>query len=146
MGPLALAVIVLAGWMWWTGRLKRLTGRDAMAIAMGILGIALVLRGKPLLGAAPAVLTGLYALWRFNKGAAQTKIPPPVQPDMNRPPMNIVEARALLGVDESADAEAIRAAHRRLIALIHPDRGGTEELARKINAARDALLRHHGEK
>jgi hypothetical protein len=141
MGPLALAVIALIGWMWWTGRLKRLTGRDAMAIAMGILGVALVLRGKPLLGAAPAVLTGLYALWRFNKGAAATHIPPPAPPAMN-----IVEARALLGVDESADADAIRAAHRRLIALIHPDRGGTEELARKINAARDALLRHHGEK
>lgn len=141
MGPLALAVIALVGWMWWTGRLKRLTGRDAMAIAMGILGVALVLRGKPLLGAAPAVLTGLYALWRFNKSAAPPPVPPPASP-----PMNIVEARALLGVDESADADAIRAAHRRLIALIHPDRGGTEELARKINAARDALLRHHGEK
>jgi hypothetical protein len=141
MGPLALAVIALVGWMWWTGRLKRLTGRDAMAIAMGILGVALVLRGKPLLGAAPAVLTGLYALWRFNKSAARTPVPPPAPP-----PLNIVEARALLGVDESADADTIRAAHRRLIALIHPDRGGTEELARKINAARDALLRHHGEK
>ncbi len=141
MGPLALAVIALVGWLWWTGRLRRLTGRDAMAIAMGILGVALVLRGKPLLGAAPAVLTGLYALWRFNKSTARTSVPPPAPP-----PLNIVEARALLGVDESADADTIRAAHRRLIALIHPDRGGTEELARKINAARDALLRHHGEK
>ena len=141
MGPLALAVVALAGWMWWTGRLKRLTGRDALAIAMGILGVALVLRGKPLLGAAPAVLTGLYALWRFNQSAGPPPVPPPAAP-----PMNIVEARALLGVDESADADAMRAAHRRLIALIHPDRGGTEELARKINAARDALLRHYGEK
>jgi hypothetical protein len=141
MGPLALAIIALVGWMWWTGRLKRLTGRDAMAIAMGVLGVALVLRGKPLLGAAPAVVTGLYVLWRFNKSAARASVPPPAPP-----PLNIVEARALLGVDESADADTIRAAHRRLIALIHPDRGGTEELARKINAARDVLLRHHGEK
>lgn len=140
MGPIALAVIALAGWMWWTGRLKRLTAQDAMAIAMGVLSVVLILRGKPILGLAPAVLTGLYTLWRYNKGASR-KVPPPPPP-----PVDVAEARALLGVDESADAEAIRAAHRRLIALTHPDRGGTEALARKINTARDVLLRHHSEK
>lgn len=141
MGPVGLALIALIGWMWWTGRLRRITGQDAMAIAMGVLAVVLILRGRPLLGLAPAVLTGLYTLWRYNKGASQARVPPPAPA-----PIDIIEARALLGVSESADAEAIRAAHRRLIALIHPDRGGTEELARKINAARDALLRHHGEK
>jgi DnaJ family protein C protein 19 len=38
------------------------------------------------------------------------------------------------------DADAIRAAHRRLIAEIHPDRGGSAEEARRVNAARDLLL------
>ena len=37
-------------------------------------------------------------------------------------------------------AAAIRAAHRRLIASVHPDKGGTEALAAQINAARDLLL------
>lgn len=50
------------------------------------------------------------------------------------------EARALLGVRESDDAETIRAAHRRLIARVHPDQGGTPELARRTNMARDVLL------
>ena len=35
---------------------------------------------------------------------------------------------------------ARRAAHRRLIASVHPDKGGTEALAAQINAARDLLL------
>lgn len=141
MGPLALAVIALLGWMWWTGRLKRMTGQDAMAIAMAVLALVLLAKGKPLLSAAPALLTGAYAMWRFNRIAPGAKLPqaPPV-------PADIAEARALLGVGESADADEIRAAHRRLIALTHPDRGGTEALARRINTARDVLLRHHGEK
>ena len=56
-------------------------------------------------------------------------------------PMNPAEARRLLGVKPGADAEAIRAAHRRIIARVHPDAGGSEELARKINLARDLLLK-----
>ena len=51
------------------------------------------------------------------------------------------EARAVLGVDAGADAEAIRAAHRRLVTAVHPDKGGSADLTRRINAARDVLLR-----
>ena len=51
------------------------------------------------------------------------------------------EARAVLGVGAEADAAAIRAAHRRLVQAVHPDKGGSAELTRRINAARDTLLR-----
>ena len=51
------------------------------------------------------------------------------------------EARAVLGVDAGADADAIRAAHRRLVTAVHPDKGGSADLTRRINAARDVLLR-----
>src|SRR3546814_17259543 len=60
--------------------------------------------------------------------------------------MQVAEARALLGLGENSSVEDIRADHRRLISLMHPDRGGTEALAQKINAARDVPLRHHDEK
>ena len=51
------------------------------------------------------------------------------------------EARDVLGVSPTADADAIRAAHRRLVSAVHPDKGGSAELTRRINAARDPLLR-----
>jgi DnaJ family protein C protein 19 len=51
------------------------------------------------------------------------------------------EARAVLGVDAGADADAIRAAHRRLVSAVHPDKGGSADLTRRINAARDVLLK-----
>ncbi|WP_242119030.1 J domain-containing protein [Sphingomonas lacusdianchii] len=50
------------------------------------------------------------------------------------------EARAILGVGKDAKAGEIRAAHRRLMQAVHPDRGGSADLARRINAARDVLL------
>ena len=53
----------------------------------------------------------------------------------------VADARAVLGVSLRADADAIRAAHRRRMGEVHPDRGGAPELARRVNAARDLLLR-----
>lgn len=50
------------------------------------------------------------------------------------------EARAILGVGADAKVGEIRAAHKRLMQAVHPDRGGSADLARRINAARDVLL------
>ena len=52
-----------------------------------------------------------------------------------------VEARSILGVPADATPEAINAAWRRLMGRAHPDQGGTEGLAARLNAARDRLLR-----
>ena len=58
--------------------------------------------------------------------------------------MSDSDARAILGVAQDADATAIQAAYRRLMTRAHPDAGGTEGLAAKLNAARDRLLRPTG--
>lgn len=50
------------------------------------------------------------------------------------------DARDVLGVSVQASETDIRAAHRRLMAELHPDRGGSAERARQVNAARDTLL------
>jgi hypothetical protein len=54
--------------------------------------------------------------------------------------MSVEEAYAVLGLAHGADAEAIREAHRRLMVKLHPDHGGSDYLATKINRARDVLL------
>jgi DnaJ-domain-containing protein 1 len=58
-----------------------------------------------------------------------------------KPVMPEAEACDILGVDAGADAETIRAAHRRLVSAVHPDRGGSAGLTRRINVARDVLLK-----
>lgn len=50
-------------------------------------------------------------------------------------------ARALLGVNANASAADIRAAYRAKMAQAHPDRGGSNETAARLTAARDLLLR-----
>lgn len=54
---------------------------------------------------------------------------------MNRP-----EALAVLGLAEGAAKEDIVAAHRKLMQKLHPDRGGNDYLAAKVNQAKDLLL------
>jgi hypothetical protein len=76
--------------------------------------------------------------------------PPSIEQEGEQPsPPSIefseAEARQILGVDAGADADAIRAAHRRLIQRLHPDRGGSPYLAAQINRAKELLLAKLGE-
>ena len=52
----------------------------------------------------------------------------------------VFRARKLLGVRAEADRGEIIAAHKRLVAMVHPDRGGTGAQVHEANAARDLLL------
>jgi hypothetical protein len=50
------------------------------------------------------------------------------------------EALEVLGLETGADEAAIRAAHKRLLGLVHPDHSGSAYLAKKVEQARDTLL------
>jgi len=60
-----------------------------------------------------------------------------------RGPMSQEEAYQILGLQPGAKAEDIVHAHRTLMKRIHPDQGGTNYLAARVNEAKDTLLRQH---
>ena len=78
-----------------------------------------------------AYLDRVHEDWRSHRRA-----PPRASSDG----MTEEEARAVLGVGPDATREEIVQAHRRLMQRLHPDRGGSDYLAAKLNAAKDLLL------
>jgi hypothetical protein len=126
---MGLIVLVAAGalvWTWWSGRLKGVTQDDVIAGLIFLLGFVMLTRGKLIPGAALMAAPLLWAAYR--------------RKPRGRKAMPVEDARRLLGVGENATLEEIRAAHRRLIARVHPDIGGSEELANRVNLARDTLV------
>ena len=90
--------------------------------------------------AAPAGAVALwgmraYLLARQIKQTAQTK-PPAKSTDMTR-----AEALEILGLEEAATDDEIEAAYKALIVKNHPDQGGSDWLAARLNEARDFLLK-----
>ncbi len=126
MGPLILLAAGGLIWAWWSGRLKGFTTDDVAAGLVFLLGFEMLIRSELVPGAALMAGALLWAAWR------------------RRPPgsdaMPLEDARRLLGVGPDAGLDEIRAAHRRLIVRVHPDAGGSAELARRVNLARDTLV------
>lgn len=126
MGPLILLAAGGLLWAWGSGRLKGFTYEDGIAAALFLLGLRLLTTGRMIPGAALMAGSLLWAAWRRRRPAPAT--------------MPIEDARRLLGVREGATLAEIRDAHRRLIAKVHPDAGGSAELANRVNVARDTLV------
>ncbi len=78
-------------------------------------------------------LAVIWLVWRYMPRPTRPKPSPRLLRDE-------ADALAILDLPPGADAEAIRQAHRRLIGQVHPDRGGSADLTRRVNAARDLLL------
>jgi len=114
----------------------------AWIAALGGLSLAalLLISGRGPLAVSGLVMFGplIWQRWRAaQSGQTQRPQPPPRRPSAA---MTVEEAWQVLGLQPGADADAIRAAHRRLMRGAHPDGGGSDWLAARINQARDILL------
>jgi preprotein translocase subunit Sec63 len=64
----------------------------------------------------------------------------PWEPKVSTRAQAVFRARKLLGVNAAASREDILTAHKRLVTIVHPDRGGSSAQVHEANAARDLLL------
>lgn len=122
-----LVLLVITGRMHWIGA------------ALGAL--------LPFVRNAYGLASQLLPLWLQRKHAQQqnTKADDASVPQRPVVLMPIQEALEVLGLSGDIDKgeiteTMIQDAHRRLIQKLHPDRGGNDYLAAKINQARDLLL------
>lgn len=115
------------------------SGRIGLGLAAGIGAVALL--GADAAQFARSLKAQLYS--RLPGGAEH----PQGDPNPRRGPVDVVmteqEALEVLGLQPGAGADEITRAHRALLQKLHPDKGGTDWLAARINGAKDFLLRGH---
>jgi len=114
-------VLILAA----TGRVHWLMAAAAAAIPFIKILFGLLLRSLPFL-----------QIWQKQRQAkADQSSPAHTSSELTED-----EARQLLGLKPGASREEVIKAHKSLMQKLHPDRGGNDYLAAKLNAARDLLL------
>jgi hypothetical protein len=140
LGAATLLVLMAALGMFSQARIATLKSLGAWTAAIGALVLAamLFLTGRGLVAIAALALVGpmVWSWLRADRAAAQRQTGPRRQAgEMRR-----AEALDILGLKPGASEADIRAAHRRLMRAAHPDSGGSDWLATRINQARDVLL------
>jgi hypothetical protein len=124
------------------------------ALAGISLALLLILTGREGIALGALAMFGplIWQRWQAYRAGigAPPRQPPGAGPSSQRPPrgrqsgMTTEEAYQVLGLRPGATEAEIRAAHHRLMRTAHPDSGGSDWLATRVNLARDVLLRQGG--
>ncbi|KRG06591.1 uncharacterized protein Dmoj_GI13707, isoform C [Drosophila mojavensis] len=116
-------------------------GMETSSIILAGLGVAAVgFAGKHLLRRMPQMTSKFNeALKNLPKFDAESMANAKYYKGGFDPKMNKREASLILGVSPSASKLKVKDAHKRIMLLNHPDRGGSPYLAAKINEAKDFL-------
>ena len=114
-------------------------------LALGGLSLALllILTGREGIALGALTLFGplVYQRWQAEQGRRRgSSRSGPGSPNRRSTLMSREEAYQVLGLQLGATEADIRDAHRRLMRGAHPDAGGSDWLAARINQARDVLL------
>ncbi len=139
IGVVALFMLVARAFS--RARIATVKSLAAWVAALAGLSLAgmLLLTGRSSAAIGGAVLVGPL-LWDWWKRFAAGR---PARPAAARPraaAMTRAEALDVLGLRDPVSDEEIRAAWLRLMRVAHPDGGGSDWLAVRINQAKDVLL------
>ena len=126
IGVVVLVLLVLAV----TGRIDAALAGFAALMVWGMRVLSMIQMGKR--------FTDMFKKTR--DGGSEQAGAGEGQPRRPQPNMSAEEAYSILGLKPGASDDDIKAAYRRVIGQLHPDRGGTDYLAAKVNQAKDVLL------
>lgn len=142
IGALAVAVwlLVRAGRGKDDGKADRAVQHWKLVVFLGLAAALFAAKLWPLAFMVLVAAGGVTAIEVWRDRAIRSEAPPPSPPaPAPATRMSREEAASVLGVAADASVDEVRAAHRRLISQLHPDKGGSDYLASKINQARDVL-------
>jgi hypothetical protein len=146
LGLAALVVLLLAAEGFSRAQVATLKRLLAWVAALGGIALACLMlltgRGLGALGSAVLFAPLVMSWWRESQpGRAPPSSSQKSSSQGASSNLSRAEALEILGLKEPATAAEIRAAHHRLIQAVHPDKGGSDWLASRLNQARATLLK-----
>lgn len=113
--------------------------RYGFAVVLGLLAFLILIRGNVAVSGILGVLSFLSAkgsLWKFLVSDPDVSVNAPSTTKI----MTRDEALEILGLSGNPDQTEIKEAHHKMMLKLHPDQGGSDYFASKLNQARDILL------